>query len=171
MEEEHYLIFGPFRFDLTRDRLWRGQEAVELRVKPLAVLRYLLEHAGLVVTRGELQQPVWAGVYVTKTALRVCLREIRLALGDDATAPQYIETVGRQGYRFIAPLATVPPVSGPRSQGLSVQSNNESRRLETWNVKLETPFVGREQELAQLRRWLESALAGHPQLVFVTGEP
>src|SRR5262245_40109020 len=120
MEEEHYLIFGSFRFDLTRGRLWRGQEAVELRAKPLAVLRYLLEHAGQVVTRGELQQPVWAGIYVTKTALRVCLREIRLALGDEATAPQYIETVGRQGYRFIARLTVSPPVlssqfSVPRS--------------------------------------------------------
>jgi DNA-binding winged helix-turn-helix (wHTH) protein len=84
MEEGHCLSFGPFRLDLTRDRLWRGQEAVELRAKPLAVLRYLLEHPGQVVTRGELQQPVWAGIYVTKTALRVCLREIRLALGEEA---------------------------------------------------------------------------------------
>jgi DNA-binding winged helix-turn-helix (wHTH) protein/predicted ATPase len=171
MEEDQSLVFGPFRLDLARDRLWREQQAVELRAKPLAVLRYLLEHPGQVVTRGELLKHVWAGIYVTKTALRVCLREIRLALGDDATAPQYIETVGRQGYRFIAPLTTPPPVSGSRFQVASLQIKDENRRLETWNVKLETPFVGREQELAQLRWWLESALAGHPQLVFVTGEP
>src|SRR5262245_33633692 len=93
--------FGPFRLDPTRDRLWRGQKVVELRAKPLAVLRYLVDHPGKVVTRAELQQPVWAGIYVSKTALRVCVREIREALGDEATAPQYIETVGRQGYRFI----------------------------------------------------------------------
>jgi predicted ATPase len=108
---------------------------------------------------------------VTKTALRVCLREIRLALGDEATAPQYIETVGRQGYRFIAPLTTSPPVSGSRFQVSSLQIEDESRRLGTWNLKLETPFVGREKELAWLRQCLELALAGHPQLAFVTGEP
>ena len=104
-------VFGPFRLDLTRDRLWRGQEVVELRAKPLAVLRYLVDHAGEVVTRDEIQQPVWAGIYVSKTALRVCVREIREALGDEATAPQYIETVGRQGYRFIVPLITTTLVA------------------------------------------------------------
>ena len=61
MEEGHCLIFGPFRLDLTRDHLWREQEAVELRAKPLAVLRYLLEHPGQVVTRGELLKQVWPG--------------------------------------------------------------------------------------------------------------
>src|SRR5262245_30991654 len=171
MEEEHYLIFGPFRFDLTRDRLWRGQEAVELRVKPLAVLRYLLEHAGQVVTRGELQQPVWAGVYVTKTALRVCLREIRLALGDEATAPQYIETVGRQGYRFIAPLTVSPPVLSSQFSVPSSESQGRGQHLTPDNWQLTTHFVGREQELAWLRQCLELALAGHQQLAFVTGEP
>src|SRR5215510_16462146 len=137
MEEEHYLIFGSFRFDLTRGRLWRGQEAVELRAKPLAVLRYLLEHPGQVVTRGELLKHVWAGIYVTKTALRVCLREIRLALGDDATAPQYIETVGRQGYRFIAPLTATQPASSSQYPVVSRQKTADSRQqLTTDNWQL-----------------------------------
>lgn len=48
------VVFGPFRFDLLRGRLWRGQEAVSLRAKPLAVLRYLLEHPGQLVTRDEI---------------------------------------------------------------------------------------------------------------------
>ncbi|MBI3301445.1 MAG: winged helix-turn-helix domain-containing protein [Deltaproteobacteria bacterium] len=43
-------------------------------------------------------------------ALTVCVRELRQALGDDPKAPQYIETVHRRGFRFIAPLATSPPV-------------------------------------------------------------
>src|SRR5207344_1742935 len=98
-------VFGPFRLDRTRDRLWREQEVVELRAKPLMVLRYLLEHPGQIISRSELLKKVWAGVYVTKTALRVCLREIRCALGDEVTSPQYIETVGRQGYRFIGQVS------------------------------------------------------------------
>jgi DNA-binding winged helix-turn-helix (wHTH) protein len=156
-------MFGPFSLDLTRGRLWRGQEAVELRAKPLAVLRYLLEHPGQVVTRAELQQSVWTGIYVTKTALRVCLREIRLALRDEATAPQYIETVGRQGYRFIG------QVRQPEAQDQFFVVRPQGLAPVPWQ---ELPhFVGREQELAQLHRWLESALAGHPQVVFMTGEP
>src|SRR5262245_13411564 len=135
MEEEQSFVFGPFRLDLARDRLWREQQAVELRAKPLAVLRYLLEHPGQVVTRGELLKHVWAGIYVTKTALRVCLREIRLALGDDATAPQYIETVGRQGYRFIAPLTATRPAS-------SSQDSIVSQHLTPDNWQLTPHFVG-----------------------------
>src|SRR5262245_52615127 len=172
MEEEQSFVFGPFRLDLARDRLWRAQQAGELRAKPLAGLRYLPEHPGQVVTRGELLKHVWAGIYVTKTALRVCLREIRLALGDDATAPQYIETVGRQGYRFIAPLTATRPASSSQYPVVSRQKTADSRQqLTTDNWQLTTHYVGREQELARLHLWLESALAGHPQLVFVTGEP
>src|SRR5689334_13137972 len=92
MDESYSLTFGPFRFDCARDRLWREERIVELRAKPLSVLRYLLERHGKVVTRNELFKEVWPGIYVSKTTLRVCLREIRLALGDEATAPQYIET-------------------------------------------------------------------------------
>jgi Transcriptional regulatory protein, C terminal len=49
----------------------------------------------------ELRQAVWGGTRVGSGAIRVCVRELRQALEDEATAPQYIETVGRQGYRFI----------------------------------------------------------------------
>ena len=77
IDENHVFAFGPCRLDRTRDRLWKEQEVVKLRAKPLAVLRYLLEHPGQVILRSEFLEKVWAGVYVTKTALRVCLREIR----------------------------------------------------------------------------------------------
>jgi DNA-binding winged helix-turn-helix (wHTH) protein/tetratricopeptide (TPR) repeat protein len=179
VQESSNLAFGPFRLDLTRDRLWREQEVVELRAKPLAVLRYLVEHAGQVVTRDELQKQVWTGIYVTKTALRVCVREIRLALGDDATAPQYIETVGRQGYRFIAPISTTAPpvISDQWSVVNSDKEGTQPAQLGTGNWPLATRpqhltpyFVGRERELLQLRQWFESTLAGQRQCVFVTGE-
>src|SRR5262249_35229036 len=125
-----------------------------------------------VVTRGELLKHVWAGIYVTKTALRVCLREIRLALGDDATAPQYIETVGRQGYRFIAALSATRTIASPQYPRVSGQQTAGNSQPGTVDHQHLTPYVvGREPELAQLGQWLESALAGHPQFVFVTGEP
>jgi DNA-binding winged helix-turn-helix (wHTH) protein/predicted ATPase len=172
VDESYLFTFGPFRFDGARDRLWREEKVVDLRAKPLAVLRYLLEHRGQVVTRNELLKEVWPGIYVSTTTLRVCLREIRLALGDEATSPQYIETVGRQGYRFIGHvLSSQHPVASRQKVGGDHQpreASSERLALDTW--RLPSHFVGREQELAQLRQWLDSARAGHPHVVFMTGE-
>src|SRR5215475_13103514 len=101
MEETRCLSFGSFRLDLQKRQLWRGQQPLELQPKPLAVLQYLVEHAGRGVTKEELLKQVWTGVYVTSTALKVCIRAIRAALADTVEQPLYLETVGREGYRFI----------------------------------------------------------------------
>jgi hypothetical protein len=66
----------------------------------LTVLRYLVLHADRLVTKAELFQHVWDGRQVTDTVLRGCIHAIRVALADTAATPQYLETVGRQGYRF-----------------------------------------------------------------------
>jgi predicted ATPase len=64
MEQEHDLIFEPFRLDLTHGRLWRGHQLIALRRRSLAVLRYLAEHPGRVVTKTELRQHVWQETHV-----------------------------------------------------------------------------------------------------------
>ena len=56
MEDTHEVHFGSFRLDLASERLWRGTEAVRLRPKSFAVLRYLAEHPGRVVTKDEIMQ-------------------------------------------------------------------------------------------------------------------
>src|SRR5215470_3020715 len=113
MEYAEQLVFGPFRLDPGQKRLWQGEEQLALQPRQVAVLLYLVEHAGRVVTKEELLKAVWAGTYVTRAALKVCIRAIRVALGDAAVAPQYVETVGREGYRFIARVAG-SPVHGSR---------------------------------------------------------
>ena len=102
MVPEHSITFGPFRLGLEtpQARLWRGEQALTLRPRSLAVLRYLVEHPGRLVSKAELRQHVWAGLHVTDTVLRVCIRDIRAALEDAAGAPQYLETVDSQGYRW-----------------------------------------------------------------------
>src|SRR5215510_13634419 len=105
MQQEEHIVFGPFRFGLTTERLWREEQEIPLRARAKAVLRYLVTHPGRVIPREEFAQHVWAEAQVSKTALRICLWEIRQALGDQAATPQYIEPVGRQGYRFVAPRA------------------------------------------------------------------
>ena len=96
------ISFGPYRLDPQGPKLWKGSERVSLQPRPVAVLSYLAERPGAVVGRDELLRSLWAGTYVTRAVLKVAVRAIREALEDDADAPRYIETVGREGYRFIA---------------------------------------------------------------------
>jgi hypothetical protein len=79
MEPAHHLTFGPFRLDEPHGRLWRREQVIALRPRSLAVLRYLVEQPGRLVTKAELHQHVWAGMHVTDTVLRVSIRDIRAA--------------------------------------------------------------------------------------------
>ncbi|HEV8712959.1 MAG TPA: transcriptional regulator [Candidatus Binatia bacterium] len=109
------MYFGPFHFDPVNQCLWRGKQRLFLRPKAFAVLSTLVEHAGQLVTRAELLDAVWPGIYVSDGVLRFCVRELRKALGDKPQIPQFIETVHKRGYRFIA---------GTRSQRLEVSSSS-----------------------------------------------
>jgi pimeloyl-ACP methyl ester carboxylesterase len=100
------LRFGTFRLDRAQGRLWRASEVVPLTPKAFAVLDYLVGEAGRLVTKSELLDVCWPGVHVGDAALKVCIREIRRALDDDAHTPKFVETAHRRGYRFIAPVAS-----------------------------------------------------------------
>jgi TolB-like protein/Tfp pilus assembly protein PilF len=106
MQEPRLLSFEPFRLDVRNAQLWRGQEVIRLTNKALAVLCYLAERSGQLVTKDELFAAVWPGVVVSDSALVACIGELRRALGDERRTPQFIETVHGRGYRFIASLST-----------------------------------------------------------------
>jgi DNA-binding winged helix-turn-helix (wHTH) protein len=78
------LIFGPFHLDLRAEQLWRGTEAAPLPPKTFAVLRYLVLHAGTLITRDAVLEAVWGTQYVSDAALASCIRDIRQALGEQA---------------------------------------------------------------------------------------
>ena len=166
---ESDLHFGPFRLEMQK-RLWHGEHLVALRPRALAVLRYLAERPGQLVTTEELLTHLWPRLYVTKTVLRVCVHAIRHALQDSPIAPRFIETVGRQGYRFVS------AVSAP-SSALSPQPQDARERAAfPAPVTQHTPphtrhFVGREQELARLHTAFARAQQGERQAVFLAGEP
>jgi DNA-binding winged helix-turn-helix (wHTH) protein len=80
---------------------WRGKKEIPLRPKAFAILRHLIEQAGHIVSREELDQAVWGKTQVSESILRGCLKEIRQALGDSAEQPKVIETAPRRGWRFI----------------------------------------------------------------------
>src|SRR3954470_13825513 len=98
--------FAEFEFDERAGELRRNGETRRLEPQPARVLAVLLEHAGEVVSRGELQQRVWTGdTFVDfDRGLNYCVAQIRDVLGDSASEPRFIETLPRRGYRFIAPV-------------------------------------------------------------------
>ncbi len=155
------LRFGSFRLDLCDERLWRQQEAIPLSPKAFAVLRYLVNHGGQLLTKDSFFDAVWPETAVSESVLTVAIRELRRALGDQARSPQFIETVHRRGYRFIAPI-TLSEL--PRGERQAAEPGFPA-------YAYSTVFVGRETELAQLHQWLVSVHERKRQLVFIAGEP
>jgi pimeloyl-ACP methyl ester carboxylesterase/DNA-binding winged helix-turn-helix (wHTH) protein len=101
------LGFGEFSLDLTRGTLLHDGAPVPLTPKAFSVLEYLVQHAGRLVMKDEFMRRLWPDVFVGDAVLKVCVREIRRALGDDSRHPRYVETAHRRGYRFIAPVTQV----------------------------------------------------------------
>lgn len=93
--------FGPFVVDRAAYRVTRDGRPVDLTPKLLDLLLLLLDNAGSLVTKEALLDTLWPGANVTDNALTQAVSELRQALGDDATHPQYIKTVARRGYRFV----------------------------------------------------------------------
>jgi DNA-binding winged helix-turn-helix (wHTH) protein/tetratricopeptide (TPR) repeat protein len=146
--------FDPFRLDIDNQCLWRGDTRVPLMPKPFAVLRYLVENSGRLVTHDQLLGAVWPDTYVQPEVLRRYILEIRRALGDNADAPQFVQTFPKRGYQFIAPVT---------DEAVASLSETVSRTP--------TRLVGRESALANLHRRLASALHGQREVVFAVGEP
>jgi DNA-binding winged helix-turn-helix (wHTH) protein/predicted ATPase len=157
---DRQFLFAPFRLDPANQQLWQGEQEIPLRPKLFAVLHRLLEDAGRLVTRDQLRTAVWSSAALSESVLRGTIRELRDALGDDATAARFIETVPHRGYRFIAPVTVTRP---PRADARAARQGAPQRDGAI--------LIGRDAELTRLQDWLERAASGTRQVVFVTGEP
>jgi Tol biopolymer transport system component/DNA-binding winged helix-turn-helix (wHTH) protein len=105
--------FQSFRLDTANLLLLHGDERVALTPKAFDVLRYLVERAGRLVTQDELLESLWSETYVNQEVLRKYILEIRKALGDRPENPEFIETITKRGYRFIASVRDDDPITVP----------------------------------------------------------
>jgi len=107
---------GEFELFPGSGELWRDGSRVPLQDQPLRVLIALVAEAGRIVTRERLRQELWpGGEYVDfEHGLNTAVRRLREALGDNADAPRYIETLPRRGYRFIGPVEAAGTAAPPR---------------------------------------------------------
>src|SRR4030095_2117871 len=139
--------FGPFELDLAAGGLRRDGRPVALPPRELAVLRCLVLRAGQVVPIDTILESVWGDTFVTRGVVPVAIRQVRSTLGDSYPHVSFIETVGRRGYRFIAPLRSETGAAAP-------------------------PLApGRATELQRLESAFEDACAGTRRLIFVSGGP
>jgi len=96
--------FKTFRLDPANHLLWRDEDRVPVPPKGFDVLAHLVEHAGQVVKQDELLEALWPETYVNPEVLRRYILELRKILGDRPDKPEFIETLPKRGYRFIAPV-------------------------------------------------------------------
>jgi TolB-like protein/DNA-binding winged helix-turn-helix (wHTH) protein len=110
--------FGVFDLNPQTGELRKAGQRISLRPQAARLLTELARHPGEILTREELKDQIWGKeTFVDfEHGLNLCVRQIREALGDDADAPRYVETLPRRGYRFIAPVeSTANQSAAPRS--------------------------------------------------------
>jgi DNA-binding winged helix-turn-helix (wHTH) protein len=115
--------FGPFRLDTQEHRLLSDGKPVQLTPKGFELLRVLVENPGRLLHKDELLKLVWPDSYVEEGNLSHHVFALRKALGDEKASTQYIETVPRRGYRFIADVQ-------------EVKETDQSRAIATGNASL-----------------------------------
>ena len=110
--EQTVYEFGDFRLDPGRQQLTRGGSVVPLKARAFDLLVYFTEHAGELIEKAELMRAVWPNLVVEENNLSQHLSALRHVLGDGVEGRQFIITVPRRGYRFVADVRRVNGIRG-----------------------------------------------------------
>jgi TolB-like protein/DNA-binding winged helix-turn-helix (wHTH) protein/Tfp pilus assembly protein PilF len=108
-------------------RVTRAGEHTRLESKAMQVLVYLVENAGRVVSRGELEEHLWPGRIVTEDAATNAIAKLRRVFGDDARHPRVIETVPKIGYRLIAQVMPIGEVDEPDRASSNIRIHTDRK--------------------------------------------
>lgn len=152
--------FGLFQLDTAEQCLWQQGTQIALPPKQFAVLRYLVEHPGRLISHDELLDAVWPETYVQPQVLRTYVLELRRILGDDARQPRFIQSLPKRGYRFISPVNVE---SG-------VQETQVAPQPARSGVARSEGIAGRAEELSSLQAHFDALQQDKRQIVFLTGE-
>jgi Tol biopolymer transport system component/DNA-binding winged helix-turn-helix (wHTH) protein len=152
------LRFGLYEADLPNAALTRQGVRIKIQEQPFRILAMLLQRPGEIVTREDLRQALWPeGTHVNfDGSLNAALKKLRAAIQDDAENPRFIETVPRQGYRFLAPVQTVVPA--PPVVITQVPAEESAEEPFEVHLRMEPEFSPeRAAELEKGRRKVERA--------------
>lgn len=144
--------FGTFEFDLSSGELRHQGRMVPLQSQPAQVLAKLVANPGEIVSRDDLRRAIWTEDTFVEfdTALNVAVNKIRQALRDSATAPRFVETVPRRGYRF---LADVRPAA----------------RQPSGSTREPAPPIGRTPAHGRWQPWVAASIAALLAIALWTG--
>ncbi len=139
---EQPLAFGPFRLFRMRKQLFEGDKPVRLGSRAFDLLTALVERAGEVVSREELEACVWPRTIVEETSLRAHVSALRKALGDGHRGARFITNVPGRGYCFVAPVQRAQAPQASHGEATAPRSHNLPVRL--------TSMIGRAEAVAAL---------------------
>ncbi|MGC2510179.1 MAG: winged helix-turn-helix domain-containing protein, partial [Acidobacteriaceae bacterium] len=148
--------FESFRLDTSNECLWQNRLQINLPPKPFAVLRYLVENPGRLISHDELLDAVWPETYVQPQVLRTYMLDLRKILGDDPACPRFIQTLPKRGYCFVAQVKDAGAFDSGTSSAKEAQP------------AIPDGVVGREQELARFKTFAQALACGQRQTVFIT---
>ena len=150
--------FCSFRLDTSNQCLWRDGAQIALPPKPYAILSYLVDNPGRLITHDELLDELWPETYVQPQVLRTYMLELRKVLGDDIDSPRFIQTIPKRGYTFVAHVTE----SGEAKNGAPAAAAAPQ-------AAPDSGFIDRDEELGRLQAALESAVGGQRQVVCIVG--
>lgn len=101
------LAFGPFQMDVTDRTLFRGKKPVQIAPKLFDTLRFLIENNGRVVEKEQMIDVLWQDVFVEESSLSQNIFQLRKILGKSPTGANYIETISKRGYLFVAEVQEI----------------------------------------------------------------
>src|ERR1041385_133463 len=118
-----YVRFGRFQVDFHRQELFLDGQRVKMQAKVYHALVLLLSRGGEIVTRDEVRKHLWPDMFLANLEANVntTMNKLRQVLADSPDDPQYIETIPRRGYSFIARLE-FSDSSGPLAAGAAFAS-------------------------------------------------
>ncbi len=153
--------------DVAMSRLTRGGETLTLEPLPIAVLATLSRTPGEVVSAESLLDTCWQGVVSGDHPVHRAIAALRRALGDQASAPRYIETLRKRGYRLVAPVQVLSS-EGERSHQGAWRGKSPFCGLEPFGRAHASVFFGRDAALATvLRQLARQCELGHPLLLLL----
>jgi len=166
MSPKRVFVFDRYRLDEQERQLLRGTHPVPLPPKLFDLLAELVENAGRLLPKQDLLDRLWAGIAVEEGSLTRGMSSLRRVLGSTSDGGDFIETVPKRGYRFLAPVRET--AEEDRSGTAVAAGIPLPPRLAATEA---VDFVGREAELRQMLDVWQRAKSGRHQLLFIAGEP
>ena len=151
--DEVSYTFGPFRLDTRAGELRRNDVRVPVTPKVFQLLLFLVQNPGKLIPLRELLDKIWGDTHVQEGSVTRTVTSLRSALNDKASRPEYLQTVSRRGYRFVAAVQRVPPcdfassssfqvVAGDRRYPL-IEGENVLGRADDCEVSLKLASISR----------------------------